>query len=143
MRLAVGLLADYANVTADGKLNIMGIFNVINAPQFPLVHPQMHLVVTLEAYAAEAHHKKQVEIRLMSPDGAPLFTAGGELEIPQQRDPRLSGAPIGINHIIGLQNLRFEKPGDYHFAVLINGEVKEPPISLKVLQVGPAPPPMP
>ena len=141
MRLAIGLLADYANVTADGKLNIMGVFNVVNAPQFPFVLPLMHLVVTLEAYSAEIGHKQEIEVKLMSPDGAPLFAAGGELEVPRHGDPRLSGMPVGINHIIGLQNLRFERPGDYHFAVLINREVKEPTISLKVLNVSPTPPP--
>src|SRR5919204_3250104 len=48
MRLSLALLADYANVSHDGKLNIMGIFGQIHAPQFPAVHAQMHLVLSLE-----------------------------------------------------------------------------------------------
>ena len=48
MRVALGVLADYANVSAEGKLNIMGVFQIVNAVQFPHVHPQMHLVLTEE-----------------------------------------------------------------------------------------------
>lgn len=54
MRVALGVLADYANVSADGKLNIMGVFQIVNVIQFPHVHAQMHLVLTLEADPSEA-----------------------------------------------------------------------------------------
>lgn len=77
-------------MTAEGKLNIMGVFQVINAPQFPYVHPQMHLVLTLEAHRSEVGKKKQIEIRLMSEDGLPLFSVGGETEVPKAPgDPRI------------------------------------------------------
>jgi len=83
MRVALGVLADYANVAADGKLNIMGVFQVVYAAQFPHVHPQMHLVLTLEADLSEAGKRKQLEIKLMGPDGAPLLGVGGEMEVPK------------------------------------------------------------
>ncbi len=54
MRVALGVLADYANVSADGKLNIMGVFQIVNVIQFPHVHAQMDLVLTLEADPSEA-----------------------------------------------------------------------------------------
>lgn len=47
MQVPLAVLADYANVTADGKLNIMGIFDIIYAPQVSFVHPQMQLVMKL------------------------------------------------------------------------------------------------
>jgi len=49
MDLTYLLAADYANITRDGKLNVMGIFSIINAPGFPAVHPQMYLVAQLTA----------------------------------------------------------------------------------------------
>ncbi len=138
MRVALGVLADYANVTADGKLNIMGVFQIVYAAQFPYVHPQMHLVLTLEADPSEAGNKKQLEIKLMGPDGAPLLAVGGELEVP--KGSPFPGAAIGLNHILGFQGVRFDKPGDYQFAVLVGGDHKQS-IRLKVLQVTPGPPP--
>ena len=49
MRVPLAVLADYANVTTDGKLNIMGIFNRIFASALPVVHPQMRLVMRFQA----------------------------------------------------------------------------------------------
>lgn len=44
MDASILLLADFANVDAAGKLNIIGAFNRIYASKFPCRHPQMHLV---------------------------------------------------------------------------------------------------
>jgi len=33
------LVADYANVTDNGKLNVMGIFQRLHAREFPARHP--------------------------------------------------------------------------------------------------------
>jgi len=46
MKARIAVLADYANVTADRKLNVMGVFNVINASRVPAIHRQMQLVVS-------------------------------------------------------------------------------------------------
>ena len=55
MLVKLAVLADYANVTSDGKLNILGIFDRMNVLNLPAVHPQMNLVLRLEAHrAAEA-----------------------------------------------------------------------------------------
>lgn len=35
MRLTLGLIAEAANTTADGKLNILGEFNIILSTEFP------------------------------------------------------------------------------------------------------------
>lgn len=134
MKVALSVLADYANVSAEGKLNIMGVFQVIYAAQFPHVHPQMHLILTLEADASEMGNKKQLEIKLMGPDGAPVLGVGGEMEVPKA-GPFL-GTAIGLNHILGFQGVRFDKPGDYQFAVLVGGDHKQS-IPLKVVQVTP------
>ena len=72
MQVKLAVLADYANVTAEGKLNILGIFDRINLVQVPAVHPQMHLVLRLEARAAERDRVHRVEIRLHDPQGATI-----------------------------------------------------------------------
>lgn len=45
MDVNLALLADYANVSQDGKLNIMGIFQEVNPPVLPFALPQMYLVM--------------------------------------------------------------------------------------------------
>jgi hypothetical protein len=51
MQVPLALLADHANVSAEGKLNLMGAFDVINARRFPAVHAQMHLVFRIRSLA--------------------------------------------------------------------------------------------
>ena len=137
MDATLGLLADYANVTAEGKLNIMGVFQNINAPTFPWIHGQMFLVLTLEASLAEAGTTKKMTLKLMTEDGPELFAINQEMQLPKANaDPRMKGAPITTNHILAFQGLRFEKPGTYQFAVLIGGETKKT-VSLRVLATQP------
>jgi hypothetical protein len=51
MYVAFALLADAANVALDGKLNILGVFDVVRAAAFPTVLPRVHLVARLKAQA--------------------------------------------------------------------------------------------
>src|SRR5258708_34223328 len=65
MELAFLHIADYASVTKDDKLNVMGIFSAINAPSFPAPHPEMHVVAQLAADPAEYGRQFQVTIKLL------------------------------------------------------------------------------
>lgn len=140
MKATLGLLADYANVTNDGKLNIMGVFQVVNARNFPAVHGQMFLVLTLEAPPGEAGTKKEITVKLMSEDGKELFAMSHELLVPKVNpDPRMRGMPFEVNHILGFQTLRFETAGTYQFAVLVGGDTKiTVPLRVLALPQGPA-----
>ena len=72
-------------------------------------------------------------MKLMTEDGAELFALSHELQVPTAYpDPRMRGTPFTMNHIIGFQSLRFEKPGTYQFAVLVGGESKKE-VPLRVL----------
>jgi hypothetical protein len=133
MEVPLALLADYANVSSEGKLNVMGIFDIINSRRFPAIHAQMHLVFRVEANPAEAGSTKKLEIKLMAEDGQALFSLQGELAIGA-KGPAPLGEMLQSNHIVGLQALRFEKPGAYQFAILINDDTKKT-VSLKVREL--------
>lgn len=120
VRVALGLLADYANVSREGKLNILGIFEQITAQSVPAVHPQMQLIMILEADRGDADREHKVEIEMVDADGVKLFSIGGDLRF---------GAPppgerIRINHVIQLNNLQFNHFGDYEFRIVVNNEVR-------------------
>ena len=53
MDVTLAVLADHANVSDQGKLNILGIFDRILASNFPAVHPQLHPVLRFSASPAE------------------------------------------------------------------------------------------
>lgn len=119
MHVTLAVLADYANVTGDGKLNILGIFDRMNVNALPAVHPQMNLVLRLEAHSAERDRSHPVEIRLHDPDGQTVFEIKGEI-VPQGEP----GHAISTNQILTLNNLQLARPGDYTFTVFVNNDLK-------------------
>lgn len=127
MEVKLALLADYANVTKEGKLNLLGLFEQINAPSLPWVHPHMQLVLLLEATPAEWDSSKKVEIKLLDADGNSKLSLSSNLKIPRGQ----SGRNVSINSLIGINNLKFDVAGDYAFHVLI-GEDDKRTIPLRV-----------
>jgi hypothetical protein len=140
MNVRLAVLADYANVTGDGKLNILGIFDRINLLQIPAVHPQMHLVLRIEAHPGELNRTYAVEIRLQDPAGAIIFEVKGEI-VPRGEP----GQIVSTNQILTLNNLQLEKIGEYTFVVMVNNEVKtQIPLAVEFVAMTPsASPPAP
>lgn len=137
MIVKLALLADYANVTADGKLNILGIFERMQVGSLPAVHPLMHFIVRLEARPAEFGRAHRLEIRLHDPDGQTVFDIGGEI-VPQAGRP---GETVISNQVIGITNLQFEKPGGYNFVVILDNDLKaEVPLVVDLPPAAPAGP---
>ena len=132
MKVGFAVLADGANISREGKLNILGIFDSIQVQQFPVTHPQMQLVMRFEADRAEGGRTKKVEVQLMDEDGQKLFVLGGEFTLGTGQP----GETIGSNHILTINMMKFEHPGDYEFKILINDELKAE-VPLKLLQFAP------
>jgi len=119
MKIPLVLLADYANLTADGKLNILGIFNAIYAPSFPVLRPQMHLVFQFIVAPGERGTTKQIDIKLIDADGKELYGMSSTTLVGRD-------LPVDweLPQIIELHGLLFPKPGDFAFSILVNGDEK-------------------
>jgi hypothetical protein len=128
MNVKLALLADYANVTAKGKLNILGIFDRISVNELPFTHPQMHVILRLEAHVAERDRTHNIEIRLYDPDGETVFDVNGEM-VPKGPP----GQSIATNQILTLNNLQLIKPGGYMFVIFVNNDLKtEIPLGIEL-----------
>jgi|SRR5690349_11067085 len=119
MRVALALLADGANVTREGKLNLLGIFDTIFARGFPVLHPVMQLVLRFEAEPAEAGTRRDVEVQFLAPDGRQLFRLPGAVAVQQ----RTVGDSVRIDQIVTLNNVQLEQAGRYRFEVRVEGEL--------------------
>jgi uncharacterized protein DUF6941 len=117
VQVKLAVLADSANVSREGKLNILGIFDTIYARQLPTTHAHMQLVLRFEATAEEAGGTCGVEVRLVSPAGQVVFSFPGTMNLPN-RGP---GEPVGIDHILSFTNVSLATPGVYHFRLLVEG----------------------
>ncbi len=118
MDVTLALLADAANVSREGKLNLLGIFDTIFAHAFPSTHPQMQVVLRLEAEPAEAGSTRNVEVLLLTPDGEVLFRLAGSITV----QARGAGDRIRMDHVLTLNNVQLERPGRYRFHVVVDGE---------------------
>jgi hypothetical protein len=113
-------IADYANVTRENKLNIMGLFHDINVRKFPYTHPQMFLILSFTYGAAEFGTMKKMKTVLLDQDGKQLFALEGTLAIPKS----VPGARGRLFQIVVINQLKFEAPGSYCFSVMANDEEK-------------------
>ena len=131
MKTRIAVLADYAGLSIDHKLNIMGIFTTLNAPQVPVVHPQMKLVTQFEFDASETG-QRPLRVTLVDADGHELFGIGAVVTIQATHD----GHPALLNQILDLSHLAFPAFGDYEFRILIDDEIAAE-IPLNVAQMKP------
>jgi len=116
MELDFALIADAANVSQEGKLNILGIFDTIWAREFPVRHAAMVFVLRVKAdFTDQGSHT--LEVRLLDADGEQLFKAEGPIQVPGSAP----GRPVKPHVIIGLSGVSFRSPGDYSFEVMIDG----------------------
>ncbi len=121
MDVPLALIADAANISEEGKLNVLGVFNRITARELPATHPQLTLVLKFVADAVEAGQTKRLQIFLSDPDGQRLLTLEAEIEVPEPKD---SGKPVELVMPQTIVGLTFERSGPHAFDVLVNGEPK-------------------
>ncbi len=128
MDVAFALLADAANVSREGKLNVLGVFDRLHGSKFPFTWPRMMLVMRFVASAAEYGTEKTIDIITLDADGKKLGTASGKMTLPTGA----SGRQLKINHVLPM-TMTFPAPGEYSIEILINGEPKAT-VPLEVVQ---------
>ena len=74
MRVALALLADYANVSDQGSSNPLGVFDRNIAGSFLARHNAMQLVLRFEASPAKRGTTKSISIKLLASDGEELLS---------------------------------------------------------------------
>jgi hypothetical protein len=130
IEIPLALIADYANITREGKLNILGIFDQIYAPSVPALHPQMQLVMTIVADRTEAKKEHIIKIELIDADNVEVvFSIEGKFQFEKPK----SGEDVRINLPILLNHVIFKKHGAYSFKIHVDGDIKKS-ISLKIVE---------
>ena len=80
MHVSFSLFADAANLSQEGKLNILGVFDAVHVGQFPALHPRATFVVRLKAEPADIG-KHEMTLRWINPRGNELWSSSAELAI--------------------------------------------------------------
>ena len=118
MKVMFACLADHAQADQQGKLNIMGVFDRIQAGRFPARHPQMFLVfrLLLDADDNAKPHRLTIVLRDADHREAAKFEADLAMHTIE------AGEFVTINQMIRLADVTFIKPGRYVFAIRADQE---------------------
>ena len=80
MLISFALFADAANLSQEGKLNVLGVFGALQVAALPAMHPRAHLVVGLRGGRDDVG-SHQVSLRWRNPAGKELWSTAGNLDI--------------------------------------------------------------
>ena len=117
MHLSFALFADGANLSQEGKLNILGVFDAVQVAAFPSVHPRAHLVVRLKGTRADAG-SHAVALSWKNPQGKELWSSNGQLDIGAP-PPAVSEIDMPL---IAPIDLPLDMPGAYTMTIRLDGE---------------------
>ena len=118
MEVKLAVLADYASITQEGKLNILGIFDEINTRELPARLPIFYVVVSYRTTASEFGKTKVVEVALQDADGNVSVRIQQSVEIPRPARPGMRGT---VNQVHGLAMLPWPRTGQYEFSISVDG----------------------
>lgn len=127
MHLSFAVFADAANLSQEGKLNVMGVFDALQVGGFPAVHPRATLVVRLKGGSDDIGTHSLV-MRWVNPRGQELWNSEGQIEI--------GAPPPGVFEmdlpLIAQIDLPLDGPGRYAMAISVDGvQTAELPIHVR------------
>lgn len=94
MQVSFALFADAANLSQEGKLNVLGVFDAVQVATTPTVHPRAHLVLRLKGGRTDAG-SHTVTLRWLNPEGVELWSTSGGLDIaPPPNEVREMDLPL-------------------------------------------------
>lgn len=117
MNISFALFADAANLSQEGKLNILGVFDALQVASVPAVHPRANLVVRLKGTRADVG-QHTLTLRWTNPSGKELWSSTGELNVGMP--------PAGVNDLdlplIASLDLPIDSVGAYTLGVAVDDE---------------------
>lgn len=116
MNIQIAVLCDAAT-DYGGKLNILGTFDTIYTNHLPAFHPQCSIALRI-AFSRIEEGAHKVKMNFVDADGKfimPSIDMPVDVSIPPEADFLVR------NFIINIQQLKFDKPGQYSIDVAING----------------------
>src|SRR3990172_7761919 len=119
MRILVAALAEHASESSPGKkLNVNGVFDVIQAPSFPTVLPAAALVLRLQFEYEDGERTHALQIVLLTQDGEQLINIEDQIPMPKIAP----GQRVMINQIIQLRQFVFPYPERFSIEISWNGQ---------------------
>ena len=118
MHVSFALFADGANLSQEGKLNVLGVFDAVHVGSLPAVHPRATLVVRLKGTQADIGNHA-VTLRWKNPRGAELWSSTAELAV---NAPPGNAGEMDMPLIASI-DLPLDSVGEYSMMVELDGKL--------------------
>src|SRR5476651_1175187 len=130
MNIQVAVLCDAATED-NGKLNLLGSFDTIYAPQLPAVHPQCAVALRVTFLSGDEGARK-LALNFVNADGRPIMPP---IEIPVAVALPDDLHFITRNFIVNIQQLKFAEAGVYSVDVRLDDKSQgNIPLSVKLVE---------
>lgn len=115
MKLLYTLLCDAAFLSIDRKVNIIGVFETINAQKFPVTHPKFVIVGSIAP--SKKNFKMSLNIVEKSTGESVIRDVHErEVSLPEEKNQN-------FNFIVEVINTNFPKAGEYNVEIKIDSKV--------------------
>jgi hypothetical protein len=119
MHVSFALFADAANISQEGKLNVLGVFDALQIGSLPAVHPRATLVVRLKAAEGD-EGRHTLAFAWAGPNGDDMWSSSGELDVGK---PPAGSYEIDIP-VIAAVDLPLQSVGAHTMRVELDGELR-------------------
>jgi hypothetical protein len=119
MYCSFALFADAANLSQEGKLNVLGVFDALHVAGVPAVHPRATLVVRLKA-SPDDIGSHALSFTWISPGGEEIWSSSGEVEV---HAPPVGALEVDIP-VIAAIDLPIAEGGQHMMRVELDEEVE-------------------
>jgi len=133
MTIQVAVLCDAAT-DYNGKLNLLGTFDTIYAPQMPTQHAQCSIPVRI-AFDRNEEGTHTLNLNFVDEDGLPIMKS---MQIPVTVDFPADATFISRNLVVNIIQLTFSKTGLYSIDLSLNDRpLSSIPLAVKQLEQKP------
>lgn len=117
METEIFTLCDFAQDN-QSKLTIVGTFDSIQAPQFPVTHPGCAIACRLR-FGVKETGDHDFKIQLTDGTGKDMIQpVTGVITVR----PPVNGQFAAANIVLNFNQLQFEQPGRYSFSLMVDGQ---------------------
>ncbi len=119
MNIQVAVLCDAATQDSSSKLNILGAFDTIYAPQMPAVHLQCAVALRITFLPGD-EGTRQLTLNFVNADGHSIMPAFPPIpiEVALPEDAHF----VTRNIVVNIQQLQFAEAGAYSVDIRIDGQ---------------------
>jgi hypothetical protein len=134
MNIQVALLCDAATQDSSSKLNILGAFDTIFAPQLPAVHLQCTVALRI-TFTAGDEGQHRLALNFINADGRSIMPP---IEIPVAVAMPEDTHFISLNFVVNIQQVQFPEAGLYSVDIRLDGQSQASiPLLVKLIQRAP------